>query len=77
MLPERSRARLVPSKGVLLSVHEDPGVAPGGRDHPHPATMKRDQHERTMLELQVELVETQRWVKRMGHIVSAVQQGPR
>jgi polyphosphate kinase 2 (PPK2 family) len=39
--------------------------------------MKRDQHERTMLELQVELVETQRWVKRMGHIVSAVQQGPR
>jgi polyphosphate kinase 2 (PPK2 family) len=39
--------------------------------------MKRDQHERTMLELQVELVEAQRWVKRMGHIVSAVQQGPR
>jgi hypothetical protein len=27
MLPERSRARLVPGKGVLLSVHEDPGVA--------------------------------------------------
>jgi hypothetical protein len=26
MLPERSRARLVPGKGVLLSVHEDPGV---------------------------------------------------
>jgi hypothetical protein len=39
--------------------------------------MKRDQHERTMLELQVELVETQRWVKRTGHIDSAVQQGPR
>jgi hypothetical protein len=30
-----------------------------------------------MLELQVELVKTQRWVKRTGHIVSAVQQGPR
>ena len=58
-------------------MHEDPGVAPGGRDHPHPAVMKRDQHERTMLELQVELVKTQRWVKRTGHIVSAVQQGPR
>jgi polyphosphate kinase 2 (PPK2 family) len=62
---------------VLLSVHEDPGVAPDGRDHPHLAVMKRDQHERTMLELQVELVKTQRWVKRKGHIVSAVQQGTR
>ena len=77
MLPERSRARLVPGKGVLLSVHEDQGVAPGGRGNPHPATMKRDQHKRTMLELQVEFVTTQRWVKRTGHIVSAVQQGPR
>jgi polyphosphate kinase 2 (PPK2 family) len=77
MLPERSRARLVPGKGVLLSVHEDQGVASGGRDHPHPATMKRDQNERTMLELQVELVRTQRWVKRTGHIVSAAQPGPR
>jgi hypothetical protein len=39
--------------------------------------MKRDQHERTMLELQVGLVTTQRWVKRTDRIVSAVQQGPR
>ena len=77
MLPERSRARLVPGKGVLLSVHEDPGVAPGGEDLPHPATMKRDHDERTRLELQVELGKTHRWVKRTGLIVSAVQQGPR
>jgi hypothetical protein len=75
MLPERSWARLVPGKGVLLSVHEDQDVASSGRDHPHPATMKRDQNERTMPELQVEHAEA--WVKRTGHIVSAVQQGPR
>jgi hypothetical protein len=77
MLPERSWARLVPGKGVLLSVHEDQDVASSGRDHPHPATMKRDQNERTMPELQVEHAEASRWVKRTGHIVSAVQQGPR
>ena len=77
MLPERSHARLVPGKGVLLSVHEDQDVASSGRDHPYPATMKRDQNERTMPELQVELVKAWRWVKRTGHIVSAVQQGPR
>jgi polyphosphate kinase 2 (PPK2 family) len=39
--------------------------------------MKRDHYERAMLELQVELVNTHRWVKRTDHIVSAVQQGPR
>jgi hypothetical protein len=77
MLPERSWARLVPGKGVLLSVHEDQDVASSGRDHPYPATTKRDQNERTMPELQVELVKPWRWVKRTGHIVSAVQQGPR